>query len=382
MAKFFLVTLISCTLQLTFTPAFAVNEPARPPKVDPELHFCDAPAPDDFHVANIGSDFVSLAWVPAWVGAVHTLEISIEDSGNWDVLFVNYDVPDALYTLHNLEPGYYRARIATNCSTGETSSILSEVLFRFKIIDLLTAGRIPKNPVMVADCENIDYLNHEWVGFEVTEDETGISNLFEFTYTYGEIPVLKRVSYNHPIVAVDSDGKYPSIEDPFLKAYVPFRMDHFNEWDPNIVINIGYVICRDNFSATPTITLCKDEDNPILEWKPEYSFTALTAEDIVSDAPNSGSIDKSVRSVVDIVKFKAQSPFNESLNVFIPQVLSDHSKATIRLLNSNGQMTMFYNLDLNTSLISLPTASLFPGVYILQIETNLDVQFLKIVKSE
>jgi len=381
MAKFFLVTLISCALQLTFTPAFAVNEPARPPKVDPELHFCDAPAPDDFQVANIGSDFVSLAWVPAWVGAVHTLEISIEDSDNWVTLMINYNVPGASFTLYNLDPGYYRARIVTNCSTGETSSNLSEVQFEFKIIDLSTAGRIPMNPVSVDDCEKIDYLNHEWVGFEVTEIETGVSNLFEFTYTEGENPVLKRVSYNHPIVAVDNSGKFPTNDAPILKTPSPIRVDDIPQWNPDNVINIGYVICLDNFSASPTITLCKDEDNPFLDWKPEYSFTALTAEDIVSDAPNSGSTDKSIRDTIDFVKIKAQTPFKESLNVFFPQILLDGSKTTIQLFNTNGQMIMLYNFDLNISQISLPTASLQPGIYILQVETNFGVQNLRIVKS-
>jgi len=115
---------------------------------------------------------------------------------------------------------------------------------------------------------------------------------------------------------------------------------------------------------------------------PVYSFAALTAEDIISDAPNSGSTDKSIRSAIDYVKIKAQSPFKESLNIFIPQIISGCSKATIRLLNTNGQMVMLFNLDLNISQISLPAASLLRGVCILQIETDCDVQILKIVKSE
>ncbi|MFN0175599.1 MAG: T9SS type A sorting domain-containing protein [Saprospiraceae bacterium] len=214
----------------------------------------------------------------------------------------------------------------------------------------------------------------------MTEINTGVSNLFEFTYTDGEDPAIKRVLYNHPIVAVDIDGKFPSNDEPLVETPSPFRMDHV--LGPDNVINIGYVICLDNFSASPTITLCKDENNPILDWKPEYSFTALTAEDVIIDAPNSGSTDKSIRSVTYFGKFKAQSPFRESLNIFIPQIPSGRSMATIRLLNPNGQMIMFYNLDLNTAQISLPAASLLPGIYILQIETDLDVQFLKIVKSE
>jgi Secretion system C-terminal sorting domain len=383
MANFFPVFILTCTLQLAFTSVCAINEPKVLEKITAKVDYCDAKAPENFQVLSLGSNMVSLGWMPAWLGAIQTLEVSVESSGNWVVLFTDYNVLGDSYTLTELDPGYYKARLGTNCSSGETSTLLSEVLFQFKIIDLSTAGRIPKNPVAVEDCEKIDYKYHEWVGFEVIEIATGVSNLFEFKFVEGKFPSIKRVLYNHPIVAVDDNGKFPTNVDPHLKSYVPFRMDDLGDDDPNDLVNIGFVICSANDFPSQKITLCKDDSNQNIGWKPEYLFRALVAEGVFNDFPPGGtSNDKTSNDTINYAEYKAQNPFTANLNIFAPQISSRCSNTIIRILNTNGQEMMVHIFDFNVSKISLPVASLLPGIYILQIKTECKIQTIKIVKSE
>ena len=133
MANFFLAALFTCSLQLLSTSTFGANEPTQP-KISALINYCDALPPDNFHVNYIDSDYASLGWVPIHPGAIHTLKISIYNSGNWLTLYTNYSVPGNSYTLYDLEPGYYQASIATNCSSGETSVNVIDILLDFKIL--------------------------------------------------------------------------------------------------------------------------------------------------------------------------------------------------------------------------------------------------------
>jgi hypothetical protein len=383
MANFFPNFFLVATLQLTFTTVYAFNGQDSFEKSTVQFDYCDAQAPDNFQVVSIGSDLVSLGWIPAWPGAIQTLELSVENSGNWVPIFSENNVLGASYTLNELNPGYYKAKIRTNCPSGEASSLYSEVLFDFKIIDLSTAGRIPKDPVVVEDCENIDYLKHEWVGFKVTKIATGLSNIFEFKFIEGQGPSIKRVLYDSPIVAVNYNGIFPTSAVPNIKAFTPFRMDDKNAENPDDLINIGFVLCFEPYLSIPIITLCKDENNPIVSWKPEYSFAAMTAESVTTDyPPNSSVTDKTVQNALIYDKIKVQSPFKESLNIFFPQIFSEGSMAKIRLFNTNGQRILSFSFDLNSSQISIPISSILPGIYILQIETDFEVQVFKVEKSE
>lgn len=383
MANFFPILFLVATLQLTFTTVYAFNGQDSFEKSSVQFDYCDAQAPDNFQVVSIGSDLVSLGWIPAWTGAIQTLELSVENSGNWVSIFSDNNVLGASYTLNELNPGHYKAKIRTNCPSGEASSVYSEVLFDFKIIDLSTAGRIPKDPIVVEDCKNIDYFKHEWVGFKVTKIATGLSNIFEFKLVEGQVPSIKRVLYDSPIVAVDDNGKFPTKAVPNIKAYTPFRMDDNSAENPDDLINIGYVLCFETYLPSLIITLCKDENNPIVNWKPEYLFAAMTAESVTTDYPPNGSVaDKSDQNALIYDKIKIQNPFEESLNIFFPQIFSEGSMTIIRLFNTNGQRILSFSFDLNSSQISIPVGSILPGIYILQIETDSEVQVFKVEKLE
>jgi len=384
MAKLILLSLLVSVLQLESASVFAANEPILPQTLVFNGGFCDAQAPENFQVLSMGSDLVSLGWTPAWVGAIQTLEVSIQENGIWIPLFANYNVPESSYILGNLEPGYYLATIATNCASGESSINVSTLEFEFKIIDLTTEGRVPLNPVAVEDCANIDFLNHEWVGFKVTEIATGDANLFEFQFFLDENPRIKRVIYEHPIVAVDLQGSFPLEPNLIIKAHAPFRMDDRNDENPDNLVNIGFVNCN-NDNSPGILNLCIDDDNPPVDWKPEYTFVAMTAEKVIdSPFPDGKSSENAVKDTLEHGKFSAQSPFYESLSIFVPQNRLDFGKANtkIRLLNINGQEIVANDFDLNTSHVTIPTESLLPGIYLLQIKMDCETQSFKVIKSK
>ncbi len=372
MANKLFFALLFCTLHLTLTPVFAAHGSAPSENASLKNDLCDAPAPDSFRVTSIGSGYANLAWIPAWTGATHTLVVFLQDSsGGWTNLATYLSVPGSSYSIPVSAPGSYKVLNATNCTSGETSFRNSEV--EFKLIDLTTAGRVPLNPTPVYNCNQIDYLNHKWVGFRVKEKASGLSNLFEFQVE-GPTGLVKRVA-NNPIVAVDGNGIFP-IGNQHLSVGFSFQMDDKSKEEPPI----GFVeITQYYLGQSPTIGLCIDLDNP-MQWKPAYEFTALTAQSVVTNVPPGGGTGNGLtRSNVDD-KCTAQSPFTNNLTIFIPETLSESEEATLLLLNMNGDLVLKQKFDLGNTQASFFTESLFPGLYILQIESDHEMQALLVVK--
>ena len=373
MAKNLLFTLLLCTFPFGPNLIFAGNETVPSKNSTLNSDECDAPPPDSFRVVDISSGDVDLAWIPAWVGATHTLVVFLQDvPGGWTNLATYYDIPGSSFTVTGLSPGSYKITNATNCANGETGLRISEV--EFKIIELTTAGRMPANPVPVDGCKGIN-MNVHWAGFRITKIGTGVSNLFEITMS-GQV---KRVYDNNRIVAVNFLGAWP-IDPMFpLSSDNPFRMDDLVNGDPNNLVKIGYLQFYEN--GPSSVVICQSPTPQ--PWKPEYSFTALIASNTIfsptgiSVGPGQGSVESSFYNA-----FKVESPFANNINVLVPQTFTDGEKARIHLLNTNGQLLLNRTFDLQSTQVSFPSDWLLPGVYILQIETGEGVQSFKVVKSE
>jgi hypothetical protein len=227
--------------------------------------YCDAPAPEDFEVTDQGQDFVTLGWTPAIAGATHTLLVyQLDTTGGWIQIFGNNSVPGNSYTLYDLPAGSYEARISTNCASGEASIYHAEV--SIKIIELTTIGRIPINPVVVTNCNTINYLDNMWVGFRITEIASGRYNFFEFDYANSRV---KRVfTPNRPIVATDESGNFPTdIESIFVGEFFKLQDKKYTN------LTIGEVIITD--LAFPLVGICIKN---IGTWNANYRFEALIAE--------------------------------------------------------------------------------------------------------
>ncbi len=378
MAKNLLLALLVSTLSFASTSIVAAFEatPSKNPILKSDE--CVAPPPDNFHVTRIGSSDVDLAWTPAWAGATHTIAVFFQDeSSAWTDWAIYYDIPGDSYTISGLTPGSYKISNATNCTTGERSVFDSEITF--KVIELSTAGRIPINPSPVSDCSMVNYLTHNWVGFRVKEIATGRSNLFEFQME-GSVALVKRV-FENQIVAVNSDGEFP-IGPQHLGIGSSFQID--DKSNPNEEQSIGFVkITQYGGNLLPFIGICKDVNNPPIQWKSNYEFTAFTAESAIVATPSGGSGTGQglIRPRFDS-KFIAQSPFTNNLMVFVLNPLSEIDEATIYLLDSKGTVLLTQKLNMQSEEAFISTESILPGLYVLKIKSKQGVQTLKVLKPK
>ncbi len=374
MAKkiFFLLLLGILTLELS--PICATNVLVKPEKITHTLDDCDAPPPTNFQVVNISFGYVNLSWVPNFPGATHKIVVYREENtGNWTTIATYSSVPGASYGIPSPPAGSYKATIATNCTTGGTGQGEDQALFR--IIDLTTAGRIPLNPTPVDTCGQIDYLNHKWVGFKVTEKATGIFNFFEFKQV-DKSGIVKRVMDN-PIVAVANDGSFP-IGGQILEVLgSTFRMEDKSKLGNNKFI--GYVLATyGNNGQFPYVGLCINVNNPPVPWKTEYEFVALTAEGVVTEFP--GGTGQGLSDPNHGGNFIAQSPFTNDLKIFVPKDYLETNEGIIDLLDVKGQLILSSKFNFENSEISFQTEFLLPGLYFLQVKTIQNIQTISVLK--
>ena len=379
MAKSLLFALLLCALFLTPSSILATSESTSPDKITLNADECTAPPPDSFRATSIGGSFISLAWQPAWVGATHLLVVSEKNSsGEWTVQYTYPNVAGSSFTVTGLESGkQYRFRIATKCPSGDPSELTASFDDHTAIIELTLAGRTPKNPTPINGL-GILYQSYHWVGFEVFGE--GASNLFEVIVNEGSsnpLAYIKRVVNANPIVAAREDGFFPTDFFPTIpKVFVPFKMLRLIPNNPEIIGRLEIAVN----TSPPTLDIFI-EDPSIFPWKNNYTFRALTANSTILIPPGSGG-GQGLGVEPTHERFEVQNPFKDNLHVFIPNKSTAEEEATMRLMNTNGQIILEQKFDCLSSEVSIPVEWLAPGVYILQIETDYEAQTFNLIKSE
>lgn len=386
MAKKILFALLFLSTFLQTASLFATKEPI--PKVHQVLigSDCTAPPPTNFRITSIGGNFIALAWTPAWLDATHTLEVFKNDGlGSWIHLNTLHNVQDSSRTVDNLESGTeYRFVIATNCGSGGPSELKGIIDGITLIVDLVIDGRRPAIPVSV-DCENIP-LNFDWVGFKIHYMLEGqrIENFFEFVVVdesstnnnfFSKVEI-RRTFRDNAIVAIDPFDFWPTCIEPVrFDVGSSFKMARLINGGPNKEL-IGWIDLHLNSSLK--ISMCPDLDHQDLPWKTDYVFSALIAPK-ASALPGCG--DRSEVNAVIYQNLKAQNPFEEVLNVFLPETFLNNGRCLFRLFNLKGQILMEQNIEVVSPQVAFPMESLIPGIYMLQIESEGEIQIAKVVKT-
>jgi hypothetical protein len=275
-----------------------------------------------------------------------------------------------------------RLSAATNCPSGEPSELKAIIDGITLILDLTINGRSPRQSLIVP-CDQIP-LNVNWKGFKVSYQGEGkeVTNSFEFepfgtqeTNSFINHVTIMRVIENNPIVAVDFLGEWPKCNDPVLPAGMSFRIDHIINGGPDKE-SVGWV----DFGQNPdgTISLCPDYQHPTLPWKSNYIFTAFVSK----NATNLFSCYERFENHLDINnKILVQSPFNETLNIYLPGSLIEFNYMQIKLLNMNGDVVINQHLTTNSGMVSIPIVPIPSGIYLLQIENSNELHTFKVVKS-
>ncbi len=383
MIKFFYFLSVSCVFLLDFTPAFAFEKHGPINKVPTNEIQCNTPPPDSFRITSASTNFISLEWKQAFVEDTYTMTILKKNSfGDWTPVFSNLNINGNSYVFNTQDPGgtEYRFRLATNCSPGDPSQLVSNVDGINLIIELVLGGRTPINPIVVG-CTKIPLNTYAWVGFKVTHFIKGgsISNLFEVAEEDGALmssPAtirIKRVSPfpQNPIVATNDDGIYPQVPNMPVPASSPFYMRDKSNPEDEV---IGRIRVAKNYNLA-SIDLCIYNFDPPWDFD-HYNFEPLVAIKVEALGPIVEARSTNQKSNI----FKIQNPFSENLNLFTTNSNLRSMEAKLSIMNIKGEIVLAEKLEISESLISIPVGSICSGIYILRIETKNEVQAFKIIK--
>jgi hypothetical protein len=382
MAKFLLFTLLFCINLFVLTPASATNHRDISENSSQPVVVCDAPAPDSLRVTSKGGSFISLAWKPAWEGANHVVYVSEKnDLGGWTALKTFPNVPGNSLTVDNLEGGkQYRFRIATKCPSGEPSELTAFVDDQTTIVELTLIGRNPKDPEDV-DCMGILYQSFEWVGFKVIGE--GESNIFEVQVNENSsspAAYIRRVITANPIVAADQSGTFPSnFQQIIPNVIAPFRMVRLftnNNPQKEVIGEINISLHKD----PPKLDICVDASQ--FPWKNNYQFKTLTANETIFIPTGGGVKIQGFAKEPTVHRVQAQNPFNDRLSLFFPPDFVDIGMISIKLINTNGQIVLEQKSEFSSSELTFLVDVLPNGTYFLIVETDKELQVLKVFKSE
>jgi len=371
-----LISIFASTLVFGNTEPFATHPQLLP------LDSCDAPAPDSFRVTGAGGNFISLAWNPAWPGAFHVMTVSEQDpSGGWNSIRIYPNVPDSSITVDSLESGRtYRFTISTKCENGDASKVITTVDFGTIILELTLAGRTPKNPQTIT-CTNIPYQEYEWIGFRVVGE--GASNTFEvvvnenYNGPFDPVAYIRRLINVNPIVAVDNDGVHPNDFSPIRKnVEVPFRLFRLHPNAPPETIGRVDVSVQ---HSPPSITVCVSGQDP---WKGSYTYLPLFAlETVIIGSGGSGGQQGLAKDPDSDIVRVIENPFHENLRLSLSPRFKPGESVNLRLFNTNAQLVFSKKFESLDADIELQLAHLPSGVYMLNLESEGEVQTLRIVKS-
>lgn len=389
MAKTLTSTLFICCFLLLQYAVGATNYPIPDLATPLDANTCNAPAPTNFRITSASSNFISLAWNPAWWGATHTLAVLESDGqGGWIGVDTLHNVPDSAYTVDNLIAGQtYRFYLATNCNQGNPSQLRTKIDGITLILDLTILGRTPMTPTAPTACEEIP-LNVHWRGFQVSysEEEEFIENQFEIEFGgssansgYGPTHFsVKRVGLFNPIVA----AKNPTLDSPDcneskLSAETKFQIIRLINGGPmNDIVGIVNLAL---LSDPPRLKICPDFNNTDFPWKNNYVLTGLIAGR--SGDPEQ-CMERSWTNVETRVAFNLQNPFQDQLKIIFNPLSLHNEIVRVRMINSSGQTVLEREYAATDGSILLSTAQLSPGLYFLQIELGNHRTVHKVIKSE
>jgi len=389
MAKTYLSTLFFCCFFMLQHSVGASNHPFTPKTTKPETSECNAPAPTNFRITSASSNFISLAWSPAWIGATHTLAVLESDGqGGWIGVDTLHNVPDSAFTVDDLTAGQtYRFFLATNCDPDNPSQLKTSIDGITLILDLLIVGRIPMAPKAPTDCFDIP-LNVHWSGFQVSyaEEDEYLENQFELGFGgssansgFGSFHFLvKRVGLFNPIVAAElNTTDSPDCIEPKIEAEATFKIKRFINGGPQA--EIAGIVDMVLHNDPPRFSVCPRVNHPHFPWKSNYTLTGLIS------ARSGRPLECGERSLDNVEEYRVpsvQNPFQNQLKLSFEHSVGQEERVRVRLVNTSGQMVLDQEFSAVGGALMLGTEHLPAGLYVLQIEQGNYIKAFKVVKSE
>ncbi len=116
-------------------------------------------------------------------------------------------------------------------------------------------------------------------------------------------------------------------------------------------------------------------------WNNSYSFEVLVAQK-VETLVSSGDDRHIVTPPVIGPALKAQTPFNETLNIVNLGLYSTDGKITVVLRNANGKIVIEENFDSTSEQLSFSPGPIPSGIYFLSVKNKKEMHTIKVLKIE
>lgn len=371
MAKKLLFTLFICFLSLFSNNLFS-NTPLN------GENGCNTPPPDSIRVIGMGSTFTTLAWTSTQAGADHYLSLFEENaSGGWDSLYTVFVENVTTHTFTDFPNGKnHLVKIRTACEDGGPSTASASFFPPIGVIvELILDGRSPSSSTKQFPCTDLFYPTNEtdWIGFVIKKtNSNGTSNLSYFEYNNLIDKVggrIRRVQANNPLVSANQSGEYPQfVYDTITSGNEQFKIGETNS---------GSFTSKGTIKVTwynNRVNLCPDMDEPLA---PNFTFTILRGTAPSNKPVNFTPFDLFAQGSPS-EDISITNPFSGNLNIFSMNPLG---LCDITIFDLNGKRVYIETIDLRDTQVSIPQASLKPGIYILQISNGSIQKNFKIIKS-
>ncbi len=322
---------------------------------------CNLPAPDNLVATNVGVTDLSFAWDAVSGASGYDVELTKVSTNT--VVFSGNNLAPTNITISSLEPGTeYRIDVWSICNATERGglSLRSETTHNFIIDEIAnnyngtqwTPGNhfplFPIQPGLGSPDRYFKVQNDKKASIflvkNVDQQINGGVHVHHQNYS-NSIQFLNHNSAN----PLDALGNYLASNNPALISLM----------DANNVLNFSIV---------------KENGYYYLDW------AVLNGSDFqILQVANSGGIgdtnDRTESLSTDIPFSIRPNPFNDLL------YLQGSTPANVQLLDINGKLVYQYTMDTTETNITIPTADLAKGVYLVRYETADSVKTIKVVKT-
>lgn len=363
----------------------AHNEMRLTPTIPMEMFEdqCNLPGPANLVVTNVGATDLSFSW-DGVVGAYGFKVELTKVSTNTVVFSTTSPAQPQILTISSLEPGTeYRLDVWSMCSATEQGgqSTTSETTHNF-ILDEIATG----------------YQGTEWAPgnhFQLFPIQPGIGSPDRYFKVKGpqneSIFLVKNVDQQ-----LNGGVHFNHVNSSNVINLVNHNLDSPTGAPNNYVFsfNPGNVIFKTtNETIVLTFSVVKENGYYYLDWTwgtKNSGFVILQASN--DGASGGGGKGKQKNNLQKPKEIDGVAERTESLSTDIPfsirpnpfndlLYLQGSAPANIQLLDINGKLVYQYTMDTTETNITIPTADLAKGVYLVRYETADSVKTIKVVKT-